>query len=99
MARVSSSATDSEPLKSEGGEGEEEEVVEEKYEDGGEWEEEEEVVEEKYEEYEVEIEKPYGLRFAKGRDGSTYIDVIAPGSSAANTNKFAVGDKVIATRY
>ncbi|KAB5572823.1 hypothetical protein DKX38_000017 [Salix brachista] len=27
--------------------------------------------EEKYEEYEVEIEQPYGLKFAKGRDGAT----------------------------
>ncbi|KAK9079009.1 hypothetical protein SSX86_000678 [Deinandra increscens subsp. villosa] len=52
---------------------------------------------EKYEEYEVEIEQPYGLRFAKGRDGGTYIDVIAPGGSADKTNMFAVGDKVLAT--
>lgn len=53
--------------------------------------------EEEYEEYEVEIEQPYGLRFAKGRDGSTYIDAIAPGLSADKTGKFTVGDKVIAT--
>ncbi|KAK8918998.1 hypothetical protein KSP39_PZI021160 [Platanthera zijinensis] len=62
--------------------------------EGGEGDEEEE---EKYEEYEVVIEKPYGLRFTKGRDGSTYIDAIAPGTSAAETNMFTVGDKVIAT--
>ncbi|XP_074303729.1 protein MET1, chloroplastic-like [Silene latifolia] len=53
--------------------------------------------EETYEEYEVEIEQPYGLRFAKGRDGGTYIDAIAPGLSADRTGKFTVGDKVIAT--
>jgi len=55
--------------------------------------------EEKYEEYEVEIEQPYGIKFAKGRDGSTYIDAIAPGGSADKTGKFSVGDKVIATRF
>lgn len=54
---------------------------------------------EKYEEYEVEIEQPYGLRFAKGRDGGTYIDAIAPGGSADKTGMFQVGDKVLATRY
>lgn len=54
--------------------------------------------EEPYEEYEVEIEQPYGLKFAKGRDGGTYIDAIAPGGSADKTAKFTVGDKVIATR-
>ncbi|KAH9604921.1 hypothetical protein KSS87_015352 [Heliosperma pusillum] len=53
--------------------------------------------EETYEEYEVEIEQPYGLKFAKGRDGATYIDAIAPGLSADRTGKFTVGDKVIAT--
>ncbi|CAN4087804.1 unnamed protein product [Withania somnifera] len=47
--------------------------------------------------YEVEIVQPYGLKFTKGRDGGTYIDAIAPGSSADKTGKFAVGDKVIAT--
>ncbi|ERM93532.1 hypothetical protein AMTR_s00004p00065250 [Amborella trichopoda] len=50
-----------------------------------------------FEEYEVEIEKPYGLKFAKGPDGGTYIDAIAPGRSADKTGKFSVGDKVIAT--
>ena len=55
--------------------------------------------EEKYEEYEVEIEQPYGIKFAKGRDGSTYIDAIAPGGSADKNGKFSVGDKVIATRF
>ncbi|GKA23875.1 protein MET1, chloroplastic [Tanacetum coccineum] len=53
--------------------------------------------EEKYEEYEVEIEQPYGLKFAKGRDGATYIDAIAPGGSADKTKMFSVGDKVLAT--
>ncbi|XP_028759672.1 protein MET1, chloroplastic [Neltuma alba] len=53
--------------------------------------------EERYEEYEVEIEQPYGLKFAKGRDGGTYIDAIAQGGSADRTGKFTVGDKVIAT--
>ena len=47
--------------------------------------------------YEVEIEQPYGLKFAKGRDGATYIDGIAPGLSADQTGKFTVGDKVIST--
>nr|GFD01364.1 protein MET1, chloroplastic [Tanacetum cinerariifolium] len=53
---------------------------------------------EEYEEYEVEIEQPYGLKFAKGRDGATYIDAIAPGGSADKTKMFSVGDKVLATR-
>ncbi|KAK6145025.1 hypothetical protein DH2020_021845 [Rehmannia glutinosa] len=57
----------------------------------------EEKEEEKYEEYEVEIVQPYGLKFAKGRDGGTYIDAIAPGGSADKTGKFTVGDKVLAT--
>ncbi|KAL2929743.1 Protein MET1 chloroplastic [Bienertia sinuspersici] len=47
--------------------------------------------------YEVEIEQPYGLKFAKGRDGATYIDGIAPGLAADKTGKFTVGDKVIST--
>jgi hypothetical protein len=55
--------------------------------------------EEKLEEYEVVIEKPYGLRFTKGRDGGTYIDAIAPGSSADKAGVFSVGDRVIATRF
>lgn len=50
------------------------------------------------EEYEVEILQPYGLKFAKGRDGGTYIDAIFPGGFADKTGKFAVGDRVIATR-
>lgn len=60
--------------------------------------EEEEEEEEPYEEYEVEIEQPFGLKFAKGRDGGTYIDAIAPGGSADKAGVFTVGDKVIATR-
>ncbi|KAK7399699.1 hypothetical protein VNO78_10888 [Psophocarpus tetragonolobus] len=53
--------------------------------------------EEPYEEYEVEIEQPFGLKFAKGRDGGTYIDAIAPGGSADKAGVFTVGDRVIAT--
>ncbi|KVH90956.1 PDZ domain-containing protein [Cynara cardunculus var. scolymus] len=53
--------------------------------------------EERYEEYEVEIEQPYGLKFAKGRDGGTYIDAIAPGGFADKTKMFSVGDRVLAT--
>ena len=50
-----------------------------------------------YEEYEVELQQPYGLKFAKGRDGGTYIDAIAPGGFADKTGLFTVGDRVIAT--
>lgn len=46
----------------------------------------------------MEIEQPFGLKFAKGRDGGTYIDAIAPGGSADKAGVFNVGDKVIATR-
>ncbi|PIN05582.1 hypothetical protein CDL12_21878 [Handroanthus impetiginosus] len=53
--------------------------------------------EEKYEEYEVELVQPYGLKFAKGRDGGTYIEAIEPGGSADETGMFTVGDKVLAT--
>ena len=53
----------------------------------------------KFEEYEVEIDKPYGLKFAKGRDGGTYIDSILPGGAADKAGVFSVGDKVIATRF
>ncbi|KAK4440416.1 protein MET1, chloroplastic [Sesamum alatum] len=53
--------------------------------------------EETYEEYEVELVQPYGIKFAKGRDGGTYIDAIAPGGSADKTGMFTVGDKVLAT--
>ncbi|XP_020210941.1 protein MET1, chloroplastic [Cajanus cajan] len=53
--------------------------------------------EEEYEEYEVELEQPFGLKFAKGRDGGTYIDAIAPGGSADKAGVFTVGDKVLAT--
>ncbi|PON64155.1 Pilus biogenesis/stability type IV [Parasponia andersonii] len=53
--------------------------------------------EQPYEEYEVEIVQPYGIKFAKGRDGGTYIDAIAPGGEADKTGKFTVGDKVLAT--
>ncbi|KAK6936979.1 hypothetical protein RJ641_034009 [Dillenia turbinata] len=49
------------------------------------------------EEYEVEIGKPYGLKFAKGRDDGTYIDAIAPGGSADKTGKFTVGSAVFGT--
>ncbi|WCJ28797.1 protein containing PDZ domain a K-box domain and a TPR region [Euphorbia peplus] len=53
--------------------------------------------EEVYEEYEVELEQPLGLKFAKGRDGGTYIDAIGAGGSADKSGLFTVGDKVIAT--
>ncbi|XP_035541121.1 protein MET1, chloroplastic isoform X2 [Juglans regia] len=53
--------------------------------------------EQQYEEYEVELVQPYGLRFAKGRDGGTYVDAIAPGGSAEKSGMFTVGDKVLAT--
>ncbi|KAJ8453200.1 hypothetical protein Cgig2_008084 [Carnegiea gigantea] len=53
--------------------------------------------EQEYEEYEVVLEKPYGLKFVKGRDGGTYIDAIAPGLSADKTGMFTAGDKVLAT--
>ena len=66
-----------------------------KSEGGGEGEEEEV----KFEEYEVELDKPYGLKFAKGRDGGTYIDSILPGGAADKAGVFSVGDKVIATRF
>lgn len=54
--------------------------------------------EQPYEEYEVTIEKPYGLKFSKGRDGGTYIQAIFPGGAAERTGQFTVGDKVLATR-
>ena len=52
----------------------------------------------KYEEYEVELEKPIGLKFYKGQDGGVYIDAIAPGGGADKTKQFTPGDRVIATR-
>lgn len=58
----------------------------------------EEEEERPYEEYEVTIEKPYGLKFAKGRDGGTYIQAIFPDGAADRTGQFTVGDKVLATR-
>lgn len=45
----------------------------------------------------MEIVQPYGIKFAKGRDGGTYIDAIAPGGSADKTGMFSVGDRVLAT--
>ena len=51
-----------------------------------------------YEEYEVTIEKPYGLKFSKGRDGGTYVEAILPGAAADKTGQFTAGDKVLATR-
>lgn len=47
--------------------------------------------------YEVELEKPWGLRFYKGADGGTYVDAVAPGGSADKTGKVQPGDKVIET--
>ncbi|KNA11330.1 hypothetical protein SOVF_136150 [Spinacia oleracea] len=57
--------------------------------------EDEEQEEEKYEEYEVEIDQPFGLKFAKGRDGATYIDAIAPGYSADKTGKFIIATSAV----
>lgn len=51
----------------------------------------------KYEEYEVELEKPIGLKFYKGFNGGVYIDAIAPGGNADKTKQFTPGDRVIAT--
>ncbi len=48
--------------------------------------------------YEVELEKPFGIKFYKGSDGGTYIDAIAPGGSADKTKMLTPGDRVIATR-
>ncbi|TVU41625.1 hypothetical protein EJB05_15160 [Eragrostis curvula] len=50
-----------------------------------------------FEEYEVTLEKPYGLKFSKGRDGGTYVEAIAAGANADKTGQFTVGDKVLAT--
>lgn len=52
-----------------------------------------------YEEYEVELEKPWGLKFYKGSDGGTYVDAIQIGSSADKSGVITPGDKVLATRY
>lgn len=49
------------------------------------------------ENYQVELDKPYGLRFYKGTDGSTYVDALAPGQSAERSGMFTVGDKVLET--
>lgn len=54
--------------------------------------------EQPYEEYEVTLEKPYGIKFSKGRDGGTYVEAILPGATADRTGQFTVGDKVLATR-
>ncbi|MCO5564090.1 hypothetical protein L7F22_017746 [Adiantum nelumboides] len=51
----------------------------------------------KYELYEVELEKPIGLKFYKGQDGGVYIDAIAPGGNADKTKQFTPGDKVLYT--
>jgi hypothetical protein len=48
--------------------------------------------------YEVELEKPFGIKFYKGSHGGTYIDAIAPGGSADKTKMLTPGDRVIATR-
>jgi hypothetical protein len=48
--------------------------------------------------YEVELEKPFGIKFYKGSDGGTYIDAIAPGGSADKTKMLTPGDRVMATR-
>ncbi|KAL5232006.1 hypothetical protein ABZP36_030782 [Zizania latifolia] len=53
--------------------------------------------EQPYEEYEVEILKPYGLKFSKGHDGGTYIEAILPGTSTNQTGKLSIDDKVLTT--
>eukprot|EP00246_Nothoceros_aenigmaticus_P015048 TRINITY_DN6056_c0_g1_i1.p1 TRINITY_DN6056_c0_g1~~TRINITY_DN6056_c0_g1_i1.p1 ORF type:complete len:278 (-),score=56.19 TRINITY_DN6056_c0_g1_i1:267-1040(-) len=50
-----------------------------------------------YEKYEVELEKPWGLKFYKGTDGGTYIDAIQPGSGADRSGLITPGDRVLAT--
>lgn len=47
--------------------------------------------------YEVEVDKPYGLKFYKGEGGATYIEAISPGSSADLTGLIEEGDKVLET--
>lgn len=48
--------------------------------------------------YEVELDKPYGLKFYKGKDGGVYIDAVAINSSASKAGVVTEGDKVLATR-
>lgn len=43
--------------------------------------------------YEVELEKPWGLRFYKGADGGTYIDAVALDGSADRTGMFTPATK------
>ncbi|GBG66662.1 hypothetical protein CBR_g66797 [Chara braunii] len=51
----------------------------------------------KEDEYEIEVEKPIGLKFYKGADGGTYVDAIAPSGNADKTGMVEVGDKVLET--
>eukprot|EP00245_Coleochaete_scutata_P014410 TRINITY_DN6133_c0_g2_i1.p1 TRINITY_DN6133_c0_g2~~TRINITY_DN6133_c0_g2_i1.p1 ORF type:complete len:331 (-),score=69.22 TRINITY_DN6133_c0_g2_i1:26-1018(-) len=46
--------------------------------------------------YEVELERPFGIRFCKGGDGGTYIDAVSQGSLAEKLG-VTPGDKVLAT--
>ena len=50
-------------------------------------------------EYEVELDRPYGIKFYKGEDGGTYVDALAAGQAAYRSGVIQEGDKVIATRY
>ena len=57
------------------------------------------VVRAETDEYEVELDRPYGIKFYKGEDGGTYVDALAAGQAAFRTGVIQEGDKVIATRY
>lgn len=46
---------------------------------------------------EVELERPYGLKFYRGEDGAIYIDALYPGQSGILSKQIQEGDKVLAT--
>ncbi|GJP37440.1 hypothetical protein CLOM_g21844 [Closterium sp. NIES-68] len=46
---------------------------------------------------EVELERPYGLKFYRGEDGAIYVDALYPGQSAILSKRIQEGDKVLAT--
>ncbi|CAI5501499.1 unnamed protein product [Closterium sp. Naga37s-1] len=46
---------------------------------------------------EVELERPYGLKFYRGEDGAIYIDALYPGQSGLLSKQIQEGDKVLAT--
>lgn len=47
--------------------------------------------------FELEIERPYGIKFYRGADGGIYVDALTPGYPAAKTGRIAEGDKLLAT--